>query len=87
MAISPHPGLIWRPASTFGYELTIHGFSEPLGRAVQMANGKWRTIARAPGRERQGATAGSLAQRRMAVPNHVREVWTLGRGGTSATGV
>jgi len=61
---APHPELVWRPASTYGYELTIPGFSQPLARAVQLPNGKWRTIARAPGRPKQGATAGSEEQAR-----------------------
>lgn len=61
----PHAGLIWRPAPTFGYELTIDGFQEPLGRAVQLPNGKWRTVARAPGRPKQGATAASKEQARI----------------------
>jgi len=59
-----HPDLIWRPAPTFGYELTIPGFTQPLGRAVQLPDGRWRTVARAPGRAKQGATAASLEQAR-----------------------
>lgn len=60
----PHPALIWRPARSYGYELTIDGFTEPLGRAVPLSNGDWRTVARAPGRAKQGATAHSEAQAR-----------------------
>lgn len=59
-----HPDLIWRAAPTLGFELTIDGFREPLGRAVQLPDGRWRTIARAPGRAKQGATAGSQDQAR-----------------------
>lgn len=36
----PHPALIWRPAPTFGYELVIDGFGQPLGRAVPLRDGK-----------------------------------------------
>ncbi|GAB3377100.1 hypothetical protein GCM10027431_32610 [Lysobacter rhizosphaerae] len=60
----PHAGLIWRPAESFGYELTIDGFTQPLGRAVRLPDGRWRTVARAPGRPKQGATAGSEQQAR-----------------------
>jgi putative SOS response-associated peptidase YedK len=35
----PHPGLIWRPARSTGFELTISGFQQPLGRAVASSGG------------------------------------------------
>ena len=60
-----HPGLVWRRAPTMGFELTISGFQQPLGRAVPLADGRWRTVVRAPGRPVQGATAANLNQARL----------------------
>src|SRR5262245_26341509 len=59
-----HPSLIWRLSDKGGYELVLDSFARPLGRAVQLGDGHWRTIARAPGRPLQGATAGSVEQAR-----------------------
>ena len=61
----PHPALVWRPALTAGFELTIPGFQKPLGRAVPLSNGRWRTVVRAPGRAVRGATAANLNQARL----------------------
>lgn len=61
----PHPGLVWRAAATIGFELTIPSFQQPLGRAVPLADGRWRTLVRAPGGAPQGATAVNLKQARL----------------------
>jgi len=53
----------------YGPPLAVAGvifFSSAFfGGAVAFANGRWRTVVRAPGRPKQGATAANLQQARL----------------------